>query len=194
MASVFGCRSHSKQQGASSSRGLPTSINPIQVRVSVFRRSWTEPAGPCRQPSRTPGPDTQTRGCTKPLSCLWSPAARLPLDSGDLPVPRDTKTRLATLSRHAADTEDQTAARCSSGVRVEKPNATHPRTHFPLLALFGYPSILWVPLAQPGAAVVLCAWQKLATLAVLEGFDHAGAAPAHVISVISSRHLSPPNY
>lgn len=84
-------------------------------------------------------PESQTRGCTKPLSCLWSPATRTPKHL--LPVPRDTKTRLAVLLK----------ARSSSGVRVEKgrpSNATHPRTHFPLLALFGYPSILRVSLAQ----------------------------------------------
>ena len=59
-------------------------------------------------------------------------------------------------TRHAAALQQQRTS--SSGVRVEKcqvPNATHPRTHFPLLALFGYPSILWdcgalVRLAEPG--------------------------------------------
>lgn len=69
-------------------------FNPIQVRVSVFRYFVVH--GPSQQgrAGSLPGHLAQTRGCTKPLSCLWSPATRLSL--GDLlPVPRDTKTRLA---------------------------------------------------------------------------------------------------
>ena len=46
----------------------------------------------------------QTRGCTKPLSCLWSPATRTPKHL--LPVPRDTKTRLAVLLK-ARSTQQQ---------------------------------------------------------------------------------------
>ncbi len=139
-------------------RELPTFINPIQVRrVSVFciwsfmnQTSRAAQAG--RQPSRTPGPESQSpRHEAARNRCHVS--GRLPLAlrrASACPSGYENPPGRSAQGTQQHRTHS-TAARSSSGVRVEKgrpSNATHPRTHFPLLALFGYPSILRVSLAQ----------------------------------------------
>ena len=170
-------------------RELPTFINPIQVRrVSVFciwsfmnQTSRAAQAG--RQPSRTPGPKSQSpRHEAARNRCHVS--GRLPLAlrrASACPSGYENPP-----GRSAQGTQQQWGeGRKGPAIKCHTPSDPLPPARS-----------FWLPVHFAGLLgtdfalfVLQCAWQKLATLTLLEGFDCAGTAPAHVISVMSSRHL-----